>query len=113
MGEPRAVLWSATVVAHEAARALGEQRWVVQVRAFGLARSRADFARRLIAAGLASGSETSVSRYLRDYGSACGSDEEERVAAQHPDKVFVRPLTAAAGRPMIAWPPAPEEADRG
>ena len=101
MGE--ASVWGVVVPNRPAAMALGQAGHVSQVRAFGLARSRAAFARALIAAGLMHGSPASVSKFVAEYGGTSSNSREAAVATTD-GLVFVCPSTYRTGDPILPWP---------
>ena len=97
-------LWYARVATPLEARGLiPQQGHGRQVTAYGRARSRAAFARMLIAAKLSGSSETATSNWIREYGGETA--EPKALAAITDDRVYLAPLDHNGER-FEPWPPA-------
>lgn len=91
-------VYGVTVYSPRAADAVGAPSHVRQVRAVAQARSKAAFARALVAADLVKGSTASVLRDATETKNAA-----EVAACVTPDQVFIAPLDRSG---LIPWPPA-------
>lgn len=75
---------------------------VRQCQVLGRAKSRAAFARALIAAGIERGSAASVSNYVRNYGGDTHNTED--LATITDERLYLRTAHARPGDPYVAYP---------
>ncbi len=84
----------------EVVEAVGQESHIVQVNVRGVFPSRVAFARAVMDADLAFGSESSADRYIATYGDHGWDDPR-----MEPGQVYVQKLDARNGDPLIPWPP--------
>jgi len=99
-------LWSATIMrpSNVSAEALSQARHVRQCYIYGRAKSRAEFARKLIACGVERRSVAAVSAWLRDWGNS-NDGHKSALEAVTDDRIYLAALDHRPGDPVLPYPP--------
>lgn len=92
------------VISSKAAAALDQRSHIVQVTAIGAFKSKAAFARALVAAELGY-DERSTLREMARYGGETWNQKSVEVTSAAPEQIFVEPVTPKQSDHIIPWPP--------
>lgn len=95
--------WRVIAHDHNAAQAVGQRSHIIQVEAIGQFKSKAAFARGLVAAGLFATERSALSQ-MNHSGGETWNEYSREITSAAPETVFVGPLNKISTDVFIPWP---------